>query len=454
MFSEVKKNNDIFRFDAESNKKQYIDIINTIKHNKFDFIKNFDISIFHPCEIKRSFIKNGCWFFRAQNLRSLYVDEESNPVYISESDAKLLSNNVIKNKDVLMTRSGANYGQCCIYQLNKVAIASSHVLMIRLKNLNPYFFAVFFNTKYGKLQIDKGMYGGSQPEISPYAILNSVIPIFSKQFQQNIETLVKKSYTSLEQSKQLYKQAEDILNKELELDKFESSNNNISIRNFSQYKKVNRLDAEYFQPKYDEIIKLISKHKTDVLINIVDIKKSIEPGSDAYVDEGIPFIRVSDLNKFEIYEPQIKIPKTIEPNIEKLYPKKDTILLSKDGSVGMAYKVEKDLDIVTSGALLHLTVKNKEKVLPDYLTLVLNSLAIQLQAEQSANGAIIKHWKQEDIKNVTIPLLDFKVQKQIAEKIQESFKLRKQSKNLLNLAKQVVEIAIEKNETEALKLIN
>lgn len=29
-------------------------------------------------------------------------------------------------------------------------------------------------------------------------------------------------------------------------------------------------------------------------------KKSIEPGSDSYIEEEIPFIRVSDVNKFEI----------------------------------------------------------------------------------------------------------------------------------------------------------
>ena len=34
-----------------------------------------------------------------------------------------------------------------------------------------------------------------------------------------------------------------------------------------------------------------------------------------------------------------------------LQPKKETILLSKDGGVGIAYKVEKDLDIVTSRSL-------------------------------------------------------------------------------------------------------
>ena len=142
--------------------------------------------------------------------------------------------------------------------------------------------------------------------------------------------------------------------------------------------------------------------------------------------------------------------KDIVPNIEDLYPKKDTILLSKDGSIGIAYKLEKDMKAVTSGALLHLTVKDSNVVLPDYLTLVLNSPIVQLQAERDCNGAVIQHWKPSDIEKVLIPILDTSVQQEIASKVQESFRLRAESKRLLDLAVKAVEMAIETDETSAL----
>ena len=40
---------------------------------------------------------------------------------------------------------------------------------------------------------------------------------------------------------------------------------------------------------------------------LVQIQKSIEPGSDAYQEEGIPFIRVADLSKFGIEKPSLYI---------------------------------------------------------------------------------------------------------------------------------------------------
>lgn len=59
------------------------------------------------------------------------------------------------------------------------------------------------------------------------------------------------------------------------------------------------------------------------------------------------------------------------------------------------------MDIITSGALLHLDVRN-ENILSDYLTLVLNSIVAQLQAERDSNVAIIQHWKTDDIKKIIV----------------------------------------------------
>lgn len=120
---------------------------------------------------------------------------------------------------------------------------------------------------------------------------------------------------------------------------------------------------------------------------------------------------------------------------------------SKDNSGDKKYLVDPETGLP---ALLHLKVRDKTEVLPDYLTLVLNSPVVQLQAERDSNGAIIQHWKPSEIENVIIPILGMDTQKEIAAKVQEAFTLRKQSKQLLEYAKQAVEMAIEQGEDVAL----
>jgi len=194
------------------------------------------------------------------------------------------------------------------------------------------------------------------------------------------------------------------------------------------------------------------------LVNLVNIRKSIEPGSDVYSYEGLPFLRVSDYNKFGINEPEKKLIdsfcKENEELIKKLKPKKETILFSKDGSVGTAYMLRNDADFITSGAILHLKVKHKEQIIPEYLTLALNSKLVQMQAERDAGGSIILHWRVGEIENVVVPVIDYSKQKEIAELVEESFRLKKQSERLLETAKKAVEIAIEQDEKSALTFIN
>ena len=251
------------------------------------------------------------------------------------------------------------------------------------------------------------------------------------------------SATQLSQkSKVLYSQAEDLLLSELGLKDWQPNNNPVNIKQLKEsFLESGRLDAEYYQSKYDALFAQLSKYKCDPIKDIVHIKKSVEPGSEAYQDEGIPFVRVSDVTKFGISAPSIFLsPKDFD--LQELHPKKDTILLSKDGSIGIAYKVEKDLDCITSGALLHLSVFNKDYN-PDYLTLVLNSIVVQMQAERDSSGAIIQHWKPSEIEQVIIPKLSKSIQDSISAKIQKSFALKAKSKRLLDEAKKMVEKEIE-----------
>lgn len=186
--------------------------------------------------------------------------------------------------------------------------------------------------------------------------------------------------------------------------------------------------------------------------DVIILVKSIEPGSDAYLSEGVPFYRVADVSKEGLKEPDIFLDEKKYYN-EELSFKKDMILFSKDGSIGIAYKIEEDMKAISSGALLHFILKDKS-VLADYLTLVLNSRVVGMQAERDAGGSIIQHWRPEEIEKVLIPIADDKIQRKITEVIKESFRLRAESKALLEKAKKSVELAIETSEKKAVDLLN
>ncbi|MDX4070967.1 restriction endonuclease subunit S [Aliarcobacter skirrowii] len=396
-------------------------------------------------------------FIRSGNCGETFINL-SDLEYISELSHKELPKSRTKLHDIMMARKGKIGGASIITENEVNYNCNENVIKLTIidkARYNPFYFTVYFNSKFGLKQIERLSTGNVQPWLSIFQIRKLLIPELNKQFQLQIENLVQSSYKKLEESKILYKEAEELLLKELDLLDFKPSAENIAIKSFKDSFEISgRLDSEYYQAKYDELIEHIKKTNFDKLDNIVNIKKSIEPGSEAYQDSGIPFIRVSNVTKFGISDTGIHLSKNIlkEEELQKLYPTKDTILLSKDGTVGIAYKIKNETEMITSGALLHLMIKRGD-VLPEYLTLVLNSLIVQLQAQRDAGGSIIQHWKPSEIQEILIPIIDISVQNQIEERIKKSFLLKEESKQLLDLAKKAVEIAIEKDENEAMKFM-
>lgn len=454
-FSKVRNDSECIRIDAEFFKKEYLSIDTQLRKSPFKDLEDFGIRIYHPNEIKRNYVDSGGVFFlRAQNVRPMEVDLESNKVYISNEDAKKLSRNQIKYADVLITRTGANFGQCAIYLEEEKTIASSHTFIVRTQELNPFFLCIFLNTKYGRKLIDKGMYGASQPEIAPFYLYRIPAPILSDNFYSLIESVYKKSFDFISRSKNFYSQAEQILLSELDLSNWKPKHRLSFVKKYSDMQSASRIDAEYFQPMYGEIVEsIISLKDYACLADLVSIKKCIEPGSEAYQESGILFLRVSNLSKFGLKDGnQQYLSEELYRTIKQHQPKKGEILLSKDATPGIAYYLKDEPEkMIPSGGILRLTVEDEDKLYPEYLTLVLNSVIVQKQIERDAGGSVINHWRVDQVKNTLIPVLPIGEQKKIAETVNDSFCNRELSKQLLNTAKHGVELAIEKDEKQAQK---
>ena len=373
------------------------------------------------------------------------VFDLSRSVFISEKAHKENPRTALRKNDVVISTVGT-IGNCAVVDESILpANSDRHVGIVRLnvEKYSPYVLSTFLLSKYGRMQTLRESTGNVQLSLFLYKIRELLIPNFSDTFQSKIESIVKSAHAKLEESKSLYSQAEDLLLGELGLKDWQPKNTLHTTKKFSDFAQSGRLDAEYYQPKYDDLFEKLSCLNCKRLGKIVSIKKSFDPGSDAYQETGIPFIRVSDISKDGIEKTELHL-SPIDFDIPELKPKKDTILFSKDGSIGIAYKVQSDLNVFTSGALLHL-VTTDSSILPDYLTLVLNSVVVKLQAERDSNGAIIQHWKPSDIENVIIPILPEQIQTKIASLIQQSFECKAQSKQLLEDAKRMVEAEIEKN---------
>ena len=447
--SDVMKDNDSLRLDSEFFKKDFYlvqDAIQKHSHEKLGELTTWITQGPNPI-----FIEDGIPSLNGRNIAGGKV-EFDNSNHISEEEYQSLARFQVKENDVLLTLKGkGSVGKIGFVFDAKQGIFSRDIGLIRVNpnKIESAYLHVFLNSKYGKLLIERGETGGTgQTTLTTSYLKKLQIP------RLTIETkigemlhLCERLYAS---SQTIYEEAENVLLEHLGLKDWQPSEAGVSVKSFADsFGTSARLDAEHYQPKYDELLGKLGSLESVSLGNLVSIKKSFEPGSEAY---HVPFIRIADLTKFGITSPDIHVSENVIDNLEALKLKKDTVLLTKDGSIGIAYKVPEDLNAVTSGGILHLTVRN-QKVLPDYLALVLNSVVTKLQAERDAGGSIIQHWKPSEIAEVLIPILDEDVQEKIVENVHKSFDAREKSERLLEAAKRGVELAIEESETAALAWI-
>lgn len=440
------------RIDAEFYSKSNIQIAEILIKKKTQLVTEcFNVSDGNHMSISEYFSENQIPYYRGGDIYNFFIEQTPMPLTIPEKvyNTPLLNRSHLQKGDILISIVGAIIGNIAIVSSEQKSTCSCKLAILRSKGIIPEYVAIYLKTKFGQSQIQKFRRGAGQTGLILEDFSQIHICVLSNDFQMLIKEQVNKVYKMLQYSFEQYTQAEKMLLNELELSDFTFSLEKVAVKSFSDsFGTSGRLDAEYYQTKYDTLFTKLSAVKTYLLGDLVWIKKSVEPGSNEYLSEGIPFVRVSDLSKYGLSDPEIHLSR-IPFGHMNLQPKKDTILLSKDGSVGIAYKVEKDLDIVTSGAILHLELKTNQ-FLPDYLTLVLNSLIVKMQAERDAGGSIIQHWKPSEIEKVVIPWLPIDKQEHLSRKIQESFSLRRDSRELLERAVQAVELAIEKDEQTAI----
>jgi hypothetical protein len=464
LLTDVLYDNENKRIDSEYFKKQFLQFFNNVPKLKplSDFVTDGYRVVYentHIVDKTEGIEKNYPFFLQATDLQTPFINID-NLFYVRDEEWERYPKGRVKRGEILIEVKG---------KIEKVAIVpddfpektliSGSLFKLTVNNkISKHVLLTYLISKYGTAFKDRYKTNLLISFVSKPDLYRIPIPAFSSFFQNKIDELFGVIFSSKKESKKTYFQAETLLMQCIGLQDFKLSEEAVNIKSFKDSFGVSgRLDAEYYQKKYEEVINHLSMQPYARLIDIVTIHKSIEPGSDVYSDEGLPFLRVADYNKYGITEPDKKLSwdfcATNAELIKKLKPKKETILFSKDGSVGTAYMLRKDEELITSGAILHLNVRDKKKIIPEYLTLALNSKIVKMQSERDAGGSIILHWRISEIENVVVPIIPIDKQKEIAAMVEESFSLKKQSEHLLEVAKKAVEIAIEEGEERGMEWV-
>jgi len=364
----------------------------------------------------------------------------------------------LKHNDILMTLTGdpPDVGKVqLIFNPPKDKLSwNQRVALIRLKKQNyisssEYLFVVL-SSKYCRDHIERWAKGIRQRNVGNPAVLSMAIPVLSK-IQDNLAKLIIKSFDLLERSKDSYRNAEQLLLSDLRLLDWKPKHELAFVKNFSATQEAERFDAEYFQPKYEEIVEAINKYKGgfDEFGNLVKIKDKNFTPKDNEQYKYIELANISSNGEINGYTENFgnELPSRARRKVQK----GDLIVSTIEGSLESIALITEDWKnaLCSTGFF----AVNSYEINSETLLVLLKTKVGQLQLKKGCKGTILTAIGKDELSKIVLPKIDSKTQEEIKKKITEMYETKKLSKSLLEIAKQGVEIAIEKDEQEAEKWI-
>jgi restriction endonuclease S subunit len=456
------EDNEKFRIDSEFFKKDFLNTYKLIKSNNNKQLKNIvdiltDFSANGSYEsIANNFKllddKNYAYMVRTTDLETL--NYTNNVKYIDKHAYNFLEKSQIFGGEILINKIGSPGRVYQMPKLNMPVSLGMNLFMLRLSKENNFteeFIWAYFNSELGQSMIKRKINGTVPLTIDKEAIRTLYIPNLSKGFQVLITNLVQSSHQKQELSKTLYNQAEELLLKELDLLNFKPSKENIAIKTFKQsFGDSGRLDSEYYQLKYDEIINKIKSYKGGFkrLDNILIYINTGEYSEEYYRKSDFLsfYIRSTNINNGLVQRDENHF---VDSHNFTRFVKEGDIVTARVGTLGVFGTIDNNLDnSIYSDNVLCFRLPDSYS---SYVyTLFLNSKYNKLLIDRLARGSVQQRLNQETLKDLIIPIINNKIQTEIEEKIKESFSLKQNSKELLEVAKKAVEIAIENGEDEAM----
>lgn len=448
------------RIDAEYFQPKHLEIEDILEANNAQclsaLVKEITCGPFGSAILQDDYQETGIPLIRVGNLNDWFVNTDD-LVFIKNSLSKKMERYQVIPGDIVVSQRGT------IALFSKVTehypkwnISANLIAIKRSTKIDFNYLLAYLNSKFGTIQLNRRISGQVQPKITTTDTKNLYIIVPSDETQAKIGSLINNSWNAIERANDLYAEAENLLLEKLGLKNFEPEEKQTYHTSYSYTVSAKRLDAEFFQPKYDEIMKVLKKRPVTSLESEFKVLKA---GNYKYDEEGeTGVIKTKQLTIPVIdYEVEDFVNgRTVKERSLPLLKGKDVLFASMGvGSLGktnLTYSFEmgeKQYSIDSTLYILRRKEKNR-RITPEVLTLFLNSWVGQESIYQNVVGSsgIINIYR-ENIEQLTIPVLPRNISARITRLVGEVHRKRKEAKELLEEAtikvEEMIELKIENN---------
>ena len=442
--------NDELRYESEFFRKPILKALQQIEAIPHQQLGELTKKIQHPVEVERIYSDSGLRLLLAQEVRSNELSLGEGSFMPIAMEPTLAANKLLEG-DVVLTRSGANVGQCAPVKTTTPLFACADLLVIRKGKLPGGYLSTFLNTTQGRLLLDRGVYGMAQPHIAPTYLKTLPIPSFEAELLNAVETFIGLA----EKSKTDAATNLDIAGKRL-LDALKLNNRQPPAplsytRRSTEAFAAERFDAEYFHPAKTAAQAFLQTLPGKPLSAMFRSARELWQPESAPTNETI---RNYDLN--DALSPFLNDTKTPTYPAEIASTKKR--LQKGDIVISRLRSYLKEIAVVqTDGkepmvcSTEFIVLRPKAGAIPvEALLVYLRSTLPQLIFKWSQDGSNHPRFDEKELLNLHVPDIVASISQELSDSVNAATRARQRATELLEAAKRAVEIAIEDSETAAL----
>ena len=214
---------------------------------------------------------------------------------------------------------------------------------------------------------------------------------------------------------------------------------------FSQIEE--RMDAIFYKPEYIKAVNVLEKLNTYSGLNLVSFKeltKKVRKGifyilAEDYIDKGIPFIRVSNINDVFLNDSDLVYisERKNKEEIKTCLSERD-LVVSKSGTVGNVSIVTEDFSPCNISQDV-IGIKLREGVSPYYVCIFFWTKIGSIVLERGKSLAVQSHLNLDYLRDLKIPIPPPPFQSHIESLVKTAHEKRKKAQNKLQEAEEILE---------------
>lgn len=450
-FSHVTEDNETLRLDAEFFAPKYIRTEEMLK-GKHCFYLDADNIVSGPfgSTLRSSaYLERGdIPFVRIQNIIGGFKISMSDIVYISKQDNDRIKNSEMHLNDLILSKVGNSIGyfarvddrvNCCNISENNIGIKLG-----TFETAKKHYILTFLNCKYARELVLRRRSGNGQPKLNVGDISHIPIPRFSNPFYKSISEVIEFYDARMEMIKEIYRSAELELERAIGLDRYKVSEDSCTRKSFmASFAATGRLDAEYYQPKYECYEQLLRTNET-----VGSACKLYDNNFVPNPNNSYRYIEIANIGLAgEISAVDTLAGGELPTRARRQVRAGQVIISSIEGSLPSCALVTEEYDGCLCSTGFY--VVDSEKMNAETLLILFKSRPIQELMRQRCSGTILTNISKEVFLSMPLPVIRDEIQKRIAYKVQEVVALRRKSEQMLDCAVRAVEMAIEHDEKTA-----